>query len=94
MCVTSTGVFRRLTWLRENCTFYPTIGESVDVGYRPCKRCHPLQAAALADPTIAALLHVLDMRPDLRRSENHVIKRDYDLNCAAELHPSIRNDVP
>lgn len=75
--------FRRLTCparkpKRENSTFYPTIGESVEVGYRPCKRCHPLQAAALTDPTIAALLHALDMRPDLRWSENHVIKLGYD----------------
>lgn len=83
VCVASTGVFCRLTCparkpKRENCTFYPTIGECVEAGYRPCKRCHPLQAAALADPPIAALLHALDMRPDRRWSENHVIKLGYD----------------
>ena len=83
VCVASTGVFCRLTCparkpKRENCTFYPTIGECVEAGYRPCKRCHPLQAAALADPTIAALLHALDMRPGRRWSENHVIKLGYD----------------
>lgn len=83
VCVASTGVYCRLTCptrkpKRENCTFYPTIGECVEAGYRPCKRCHPLRAAALADPTIAALLHALDMRPDRRWSENHVIKLGYD----------------
>lgn len=83
VCVASTGVLCRLTCparkpKRENCTFYSTIGECVEAGYRPCKRCHPLQAAALADPTIAALLHALDMRPGRRWSENHVIKLGYD----------------
>ncbi len=83
VCVSSTGVFCRLTCparkpKRENCTFYPTIGECVEAGFRPCKRCHPLQAAALADPTIAALLHALDTRPDLRWSEDHVIKLGYE----------------
>ncbi len=63
---------------RENCTFYPTIGACVEAGYRPCKPCHPLQAAALADPTITALLHALGMRPGGRWSENHVIKLGYD----------------
>ena len=48
------------------------------MGYRACKRCHPLQAAAMADPTIAALLAALDERPDLRWSEDHVEQRGYD----------------
>ncbi|WP_284775397.1 trifunctional transcriptional activator/DNA repair protein Ada/methylated-DNA--[protein]-cysteine S-methyltransferase [Agrobacterium sp. lyk4-40-TYG-31] len=83
VCVSSTGVFCRLTCparkpKRENCTFYATIGECVEAGFRPCKRCHPLQAAALADPAIAALLHALDTRPDLRWSEDHVIRLGYD----------------
>jgi len=83
--VSSTGVFCRLTCPArkpkpENCTFYATIGECIEAGFRPCKRCHPLQAAALADPTIAALLHALDERPDLRWSEAHVEQLGYDLS--------------
>jgi AraC family transcriptional regulator of adaptative response/methylated-DNA-[protein]-cysteine methyltransferase len=87
VCVASTGVFCRLTCparkpKRQNCTFYPTIGECVEAGYRPCKRCPPLQAAALADPTIPALLHALDIRPDRRWSENHLIRLGYDPSTA------------
>lgn len=83
VCVSSTGVFCRLTCparkpKRENCTFYPTIGECMEAGFRPCKRCHPLQAAALADPSIAALLDALDKRPNLRWSEDHVIRLGFD----------------
>lgn len=85
VCVSSTGVFCRLTCPArkprpENCTFHATIGECIAAGFRPCKRCHPLQAAALADPTIASLLQALDERPDLRWSEEHVVQLGYDLS--------------
>lgn len=83
VCVSSTGVFCRLTCparkpKREHCTFYSTIGECIEKGFRPCKRCHPLQAAALADPIISALLQALDKCPDLRWSESHIIRLGYD----------------
>ena len=83
VCVSSTGIFCRLTCPArkpkpENCTFYATIGECIEAGYPACRRCHPLQAAALADPSIAALLHALDEQPDLRWSESHVARLGYD----------------
>ncbi|WP_322895279.1 MULTISPECIES: trifunctional transcriptional activator/DNA repair protein Ada/methylated-DNA--[protein]-cysteine S-methyltransferase [unclassified Yoonia] len=83
--VSSTGVFCRLTCPArkpkpENCSFFASIAECITAGYRPCKRCHPLRAAALADPTIAALLQALDERPDQRWSECHVEKLGFDLS--------------
>ena len=83
VCVSSTRVFCRLTCPArkpklENCTFFATIGECIEAGYRACKRCHPLQAAALADPIIASLLHALDERPELRWSERQVERLGYD----------------
>lgn len=85
VCVASTGVFCRLTCPArkpkiENCTFFGSIGECIDAGFRACKRCHPLKAAAFADPTIAALLQALDERPDLRWSETHVARLGYDVS--------------
>ena len=85
VCVASTGIFCRLTCPArkprpENCTFYATIGECIEAGFRACKRCHPLQAAASADPTIAGLLNALDERPDIRWSESHVEQLGYDLS--------------
>lgn len=85
VCVSSTGVFCRLTCPArkpklENCTFFPTIGECIDAGFRACRRCHPLQAAAKADPAIGALLRALDERPDLRWTEQHVARLGYDLS--------------
>ncbi len=67
--VSTTGVFCRLTCparkpKSENCTFYASVGECLEAGFRACKRCHPLQPMAAADPTIAALLAALDERPE------------------------------
>lgn len=85
VCVSTTGVFCRLTCparkpKAENCTFYATIGECIEAGFRACLRCRPLQAAALGDPTIIALLQALDERPDLRWSEAHVEQLGYELS--------------
>lgn len=85
VCVATTGVFCRLTCparkpLSENCTFRATIGECIEAGFRACKRCHPLQAAANADPAIGALLAVLDDRPEYRWSEPDIERMGYDLS--------------
>ena len=85
VCVSSTGVFCRLTCparkpKTENCTFFASIGECIEQGYRACKRCHPMAPAAEADPTIAALLAALDDRPDFRWSERHIAQMGFDLS--------------
>lgn len=85
VCVATTGIFCRLTCPArkpkpENCTFHATIGACIEAGFRPCKRCHPLQPAANADPVIGALLAALDARPDRRWSETHVERMGFDLS--------------
>lgn len=85
VCVATTGVFCRLTCPArkpkpQNCTFFATIGECIEAGYRACKRCHPLTPAAQADPAIAALLAALDDRPDIRWSERHITQMGFDLS--------------
>ena len=83
--VSSTGVFCRLTCparkpKQENCTFFETVGECIEAGYRACKRCHPLEPMALADPVIAALLAALDERPDYRWRESDIERMGFDLS--------------
>lgn len=85
VCVSSTGVFCRLTCparkpKSENCTFFGTVGECIEAGYRACKRCHPLRPMALADPAIASLLAALDERPDYRWSEDDITRMGFDLS--------------
>ncbi|HEY9214506.1 MAG TPA: trifunctional transcriptional activator/DNA repair protein Ada/methylated-DNA--[protein]-cysteine S-methyltransferase [Ancylobacter sp.] len=85
VCVATTGVFCRLTCPArkprfENCSFHGTIGECIEAGFRPCKRCHPLQPAANADPVIAVLLAALDAHPDRRWGEEHIARMGFDLS--------------
>ena len=83
--VSTTGVFCRLTCparkpKSENCTFYGSVGECIEAGFRACKRCHPLQPMASADPAIAALLAALDERPEYRWSESDIDRLGFDLS--------------
>lgn len=85
VCVSSTGIFCRLTCparkpKSENCTFFGTVGECIEAGYRACKRCHPLQPMALADPAIASLLAALDERPDYPWREYDITRMGFDLS--------------
>lgn len=83
--VSTTGVFCRLTCPArkpkpQNCTFYPSVGACLEAGFRPCKRCHPLQPMAFADPSITALLAALDERPTYRWSEQDIEHMGFDLS--------------
>ena len=83
--VSTTGVFCRLTCPArkpkpENCTFYTSVGECIEAGFRACKRCHPLAPIAAADPAIAVLLSALDERPEHRWSEADIARMGLDLS--------------
>ena len=83
VCVSSTGVFCRLTCparkpKAENCTFFETIAECIERGFRACKRCHPLKPMASADPAITMLLTALDERPEYRWREPDIERMGFD----------------
>ena len=83
--VATTGVFCRLTCPArkpnpENCTFYASVGDCIEAGFRACKRCHPLQPLASADPAVGALLAALDERPEFRWSEADIERMGFDLS--------------
>ncbi len=83
VCVTSTGVFCRLTCparnpKSENCLFFETVADCMSAGFRPCKRCHPLAPAAKSDPVVAALLAALENRHGHRWTETDIRKMGFD----------------
>ncbi|MDE4141853.1 MULTISPECIES: bifunctional transcriptional activator/DNA repair enzyme AdaA [Rhodobacterales] len=81
--VTSTGIFCRLSCparkpKRENCQFHATPGACIEAGFRPCKRCTPLAAAAGEDPMVQQLLAALEERPAYRWREGDVARMGFD----------------
>jgi len=81
--VSSTGVFCRLTCPArkpkpENCTFYTSVGDCIQAGFRACKRCHPLAPAAEAEPPIKILLAALAERKGHRWSEPDIVRMELD----------------
>lgn len=85
--VKTTGVFCRLTCparkpKRENTTFYGTIAECMEAGFRPCSRCRPLMKFGETDPVVTTLLDALDADPFRRWSEDGVIAAGIDPSTA------------
>ncbi|HCH73285.1 MAG TPA: bifunctional transcriptional activator/DNA repair enzyme protein Ada, partial [Ochrobactrum sp.] len=81
--VISTGIFCRLTCPArkpkpENCRFFASVAECMADGFRPCKRCHPLQPAAEAEPAVRKLLDALEADPERRWSEEDVARLGLD----------------
>ncbi len=81
--VSTTGVFCRLTCPArkpkpQNCAFFPTVSACIEAGFRPCKRCQPLQPVAETDPAITALLDHLEKDPAYRWSEHDLERMGYD----------------
>lgn len=83
VCVATTGIFCRLTCparkpKRENCTFYDTVGECIEAGFRPCKRCKPTTPEASADPVVKPLIEALERRPGFRWGEPDLVRMGLD----------------
>lgn len=85
MGVTTTGVFCRLTCSarkpkREHCEFFADVGSAVDAGYRPCKRCRPLEAPV--DPLVTQLTNAIGEEPRKRWREADLADRGLDPSTA------------
>ncbi|WP_083100303.1 bifunctional transcriptional activator/DNA repair enzyme AdaA [Pseudophaeobacter leonis] len=81
--VSSTGIFCRLTCPArnpkfENCQFYASPGACIEAGFRACKRCKPLKAAAGDDPMVQPLIDALEARPTHRWREGDLVALGYD----------------
>ncbi|MBL8878049.1 MAG: methylated-DNA--[protein]-cysteine S-methyltransferase [Phycisphaerales bacterium] len=51
---------------RENCEFFPSAGEALRAGFRPCRRCQPLDPSNSQPPWIRAALQLADRTLDRR----------------------------
>lgn len=58
--------------LEKNIVFYPSAHDALFAGFKPCKRCKPLEIGSGVPPWVETLLAVIDENPKKRI-------RDYDL---------------
>jgi AraC family transcriptional regulator of adaptative response/methylated-DNA-[protein]-cysteine methyltransferase len=82
-CVRTTGIFCRPTCRArkpkpENVEFASTIQEALHRGYRPCRVCEPMSAAAAAPNWLAPLVEEMLRRPDLRLRDEDLRQRGLD----------------
>jgi AraC family transcriptional regulator of adaptative response/methylated-DNA-[protein]-cysteine methyltransferase len=67
VAVRTTGIFCRPSCpsrpLPENTEFLGSIPECLNAGYRPCKRCHPLEAGGKPPEWVAALMAKVEAAP-------------------------------
>lgn len=83
VCVKTTGVFCHLTCparkpKQENTIFFETVAACMEAGFRPCKRCKPLDTAAKAEPIVSNLVDALRADPGQRWKEQDLIAMGYD----------------
>ncbi|MEM7765416.1 MAG: trifunctional transcriptional activator/DNA repair protein Ada/methylated-DNA--[protein]-cysteine S-methyltransferase [Pseudomonadota bacterium] len=81
--VKTTGVFCRSVCparkpKRDNCVFFASTTACLTAGFRACRRCHPLGAAADEDHVIQDLLARLAADPERRWCEADITALGYD----------------
>ncbi|WP_426138933.1 bifunctional transcriptional activator/DNA repair enzyme AdaA [Pseudomonas sp. DWP3-1-2] len=78
--VKTTGIFCRPTCgarkpKPENVEFFSLVDEAMAAGYRPCRRCKPLDLAASAPDWVKGLLASVAVSPDARWSDAELMKQ-------------------
>jgi AraC family transcriptional regulator, regulatory protein of adaptative response / methylated-DNA-[protein]-cysteine methyltransferase len=74
LAVKSTGIFCRPSCsarkpLPKNVEYYQSAREAVFAGYRPCKRCHPLEASGTPPEWVSSLLKIIEENPTARYND-------------------------
>ncbi len=72
--VKSTGIFCRPSCtarkpLPQNVDYFSTAKEAVFAGYRPCKRCRPMEVHGTPPQWVAELLKIIDSNPTARYND-------------------------
>jgi len=74
LAVTSTGIFCRPSCsarkpLPKNVEYYASSREAIFAGYRPCKRCKPLEVHGTPPEWVSRLLNIIDADPTARYND-------------------------
>jgi len=80
VAVKTTGIFCRpscpaKTPKAENVDYYPSAREAMFAGFRPCKRCRPLQTDGTPPEWVAGLLCEIERDPSVRLDDHELRER-------------------
>lgn len=80
LAVKTTGIFCRPSCPAkkprpENVVFYPSPKEALFAGFRPCKRCRPLEADGRPPEWVAGLLSAIEREPGQRLDDGELRRR-------------------
>jgi AraC family transcriptional regulator of adaptative response/methylated-DNA-[protein]-cysteine methyltransferase len=83
VAVRTTGIFCRPSCparkpLPRNCEYYATARDAIFAGFRPCKRCRPLDASGRPPGWVANLLAEVEAAPSNRIRDADLRARDVD----------------
>ena len=78
--VKTTGIFCRPTCTarkpnRENVEFFASVRQALAHGYRPCKRCRPINFAGEPPEWLQPLLSEIELNPLIRIKDQHLRER-------------------
>lgn len=77
IAVTTTGIFCRPSCparrpLEENIQYYHQAREALFAGFRPCKRCHPLETGTDVPSWLAPLIAKVESDPTIRMKDSNL----------------------
>jgi len=77
LAVRTTGIFCKPSCtakkpLRQNVEFYQTPREAIFAGFRPCKRCHPMESNGKQPEWVERLLSIIDKEPTERYTDSYL----------------------
>lgn len=81
--VKSTGIFCRATCparkpKRENVSFFASTADALAAGYRPCKRCRPMEVAGSMPQWLRRLVDSFEQRPERKWTDEDIRQLDVD----------------
>lgn len=85
--IKSTGIFCRPTCPArkakpENCEFFSTAQESLLAGYRPCKRCQPLETPNAPSQVVQKIIEAIEADVGKRWSDEDIRRLEIDPSTA------------